>query len=358
MPATLEYLMTGASEWTRHRLSRPLSAFRDETNRNRWTAQAGKWHMGEHVKDHFHLLAGENTDMLSETYGELPANDNSGAHLWVPLLEHRPESQPFFLWLAAIDPHRGYEEGIIENPHTIDDVILPPYVPDTERVRKDFALYYDEISRLDQYVGKVVETLDRQGVGDNTVILFISDNGRPFPRDKTTLYDSGIKTPWIVKWPQTIAPQSETDALVSAVDIARVLKERGHEIERKRIDLKGTIKEIGSYEVPIRVHPQVTATVAVEVVDEEGVVTLEGGPEVDEEAVSEAAADVAEGTETDVDALAEQALEAAREYEEQQAALEAEREAAGLDPSGAPEPADEASEATVEDEAGEEPETG
>jgi N-sulfoglucosamine sulfohydrolase len=185
-----------------------------------WTAQAGKWHMGEHVKDHFHLLAGENTDVLSETYGELPANDNSGAHLWVPLLEHRPESQPFFLWLAAIDPHRGYEEGIIENPHTIDDVILPPYVPDTERVRKDFALYYDEINRLDQYVGKVVETLDRQGVGDNTVILFISDNGRPFPRDKTTLYDSGIKTPWIVKWPQTIDPQSETDALVSAVDIA------------------------------------------------------------------------------------------------------------------------------------------
>jgi large subunit ribosomal protein L9 len=145
---------------------------------------------------------------------------------------------------------------------------------------------------------------------------------------------------------------------VSAVDIARVLKERGHDIERKRIDLKGTIKEIGSYEVPIRVHPQVTATVAVEVVDEEGVVTLEGGPEVDEEAVSEAAADVAEGTETDVDALAEQALEAAREYEEQQAALEAEREAAGLDPSGAPEPADDAEEATVEDEAGEEPETG
>ncbi|MDY6868015.1 MAG: DUF4976 domain-containing protein, partial [Chloroflexota bacterium] len=51
-------------------------------------------------------------------------------------------------------------------------------------------------------------------------ILFISDNGRPFPRDKTTLYDSGIKTPWIVKWPERVEAGSETESLVSSVDIA------------------------------------------------------------------------------------------------------------------------------------------
>jgi N-sulfoglucosamine sulfohydrolase len=185
-----------------------------------WTAQAGKWHMGNHMKDRFHFLAEENTSALQNSYGELPVSDGSGAHLWVPLLEHRPENQPFFLWLAALDPHRDYEEGIIDQPHTIHDVRLPPYVPDTEKVRRDYALYYDEISRLDQYVGRVVETLEKQGVRDNTVILFISDNGRPFPRDKTTLYDSGIKTPWIISWPDQITPRSETSSLVSAVDIA------------------------------------------------------------------------------------------------------------------------------------------
>lgn len=117
---------------------------------------------------------------------------------------------------------------------------------------------------------------------------------------------------------------------VSANDIQRVLKERGHDIERKRIDLRGTIKQIGTYEVPVQVHPQVIATVTVEVVDEEGkIIVNAGGAVVDTEAVAEAqaaaeaAADAAEGTETDVDVLAEQALEAAEEFEAQQAATEA-----------------------------------
>ncbi|MCC5905619.1 MAG: sulfatase [Balneolaceae bacterium] len=185
-----------------------------------WTAQAGKWHMGDHIKGRFDFLAEDNTDALRESVGELPQADGSGSHLWVPLLQHRPENQPFFLWLAAVDPHRGYQEGTIDEPHTPEDVILPPYVPDTEKVRKDFAMYYDEISRLDEYTGRVVEELERQGVLDNTVILFISDNGRPFPRDKTTLHDSGIKTPWIISWPDAITPGTETESLVSVVDIA------------------------------------------------------------------------------------------------------------------------------------------
>jgi large subunit ribosomal protein L9 len=113
---------------------------------------------------------------------------------------------------------------------------------------------------------------------------------------------------------------------VSAVDVQRVLKERGHDVERKRIDLKQGIKVIGTYEVPVQVHPQVVATVQVEVVDEEGVVLVAGGniePAVDKEAVTEAAAEVAEGTETDVDVLAEQALEAAKEFEAERLATEA-----------------------------------
>jgi arylsulfatase A-like enzyme len=66
----------------------------------------------------------------------------------------------------------------------------------------------------------VVAELDRQGVADNTLILFITDNGRPFPRDKTSLYDGGIRTPWIVKWPNGIKGGQESKSLVSAVDIA------------------------------------------------------------------------------------------------------------------------------------------
>jgi large subunit ribosomal protein L9 len=119
---------------------------------------------------------------------------------------------------------------------------------------------------------------------------------------------------------------------ISANDVQRVLKERGHEVERKRIDLKGTIKQIGEYEIPVQVHPQVVATVQVEVVDEEGKVLLHGAPAVDEEAVETAAAEVAEGSDTDVEALTEQALEAAQEYEQQQGTEDAAADPAAEEP--------------------------
>ena len=91
---------------------------------------------------------------------------------------------------------------------------------DTIKSRQDYALYYDEITRLDRFVGDVVEELQRQNIYENTFILFISDNGRPFPRDKTTLYDSGIKTPFIVHWPKRVKPGSKSDSLISSIDIA------------------------------------------------------------------------------------------------------------------------------------------
>ncbi|MEM9930291.1 MAG: sulfatase/phosphatase domain-containing protein, partial [Bacteroidota bacterium] len=62
--------------------------------------------------------------------------------------------------------------------------------------------------------------LETQGVADNTLILFVSDNGRAFPREKTTLYDVGIKTPWIMKWPGHIKAGTVNPNLVSSIDIA------------------------------------------------------------------------------------------------------------------------------------------
>ena len=188
-----------------------------------WTAQAGKWHLGDSIKNRFDLVADVGTTgfQLSPTGDKTRQKGNgSGCENWVPVLKRRPRDQPFFLWLAAVDPHRPYSEGIIENPHSHDDVVLPPYFPDNSVVREDFAHYYNEITRLDEYVGRVIAELDSQGVSENTMVLFISDNGRPFPRDKTTLYDGGIKTPWIVKWPKKIKPNSASKSLVSSIDIA------------------------------------------------------------------------------------------------------------------------------------------
>ena len=187
-----------------------------------WTAASGKWHLGAAVKDRFDVVddpgeAGFQTDPKT---GKMLALDDSGAAGWIPILQQRPKNKPFFLWLAALDPHRDYVENSIPNPHKPSDVIVPAHLPDTPEVRKELALYYDEITRLDSNIGKVLLELERQGVADNTLILFISDNGRPFPGAKTTMYDFGIRTPLIARWPKMIRRGMVANGLVSSIDIA------------------------------------------------------------------------------------------------------------------------------------------
>lgn len=188
-----------------------------------WIGLAGKYHLGDAVRNHFDGIMEVGTAGFQVGPDGTPQQekgDGSGCESWLELLQSAPKDQPFFLWLAAVDPHRPYHHGIIENPHDPNKVIVPPYLPDVDEVRTDLALYYDEISRMDQYIGDVMAELEKQNQADETIVLFISDNGRPFPRDKTTLYEGGIKTPWIVRWPGKIEPGSSNENLVSSVDIA------------------------------------------------------------------------------------------------------------------------------------------
>ena len=195
-----------------------------------WTVAAGKWHLGNFVKDRFDEVREADVSGFQLPTGKAAkegkitqkaiGDARSGCDQWVPVLKARPKNKPLFAWLAALDPHRDYDKGILDKPHRPEDVKLPPYVTDTIKSRQDYALYYDEITRLDRFVGDVVEELQRQNIYENTFILFISDNGRPFPRDKTTLYDSGIKTPFIVHWPKRVKPGSKSDSLISSIDIA------------------------------------------------------------------------------------------------------------------------------------------
>jgi arylsulfatase A-like enzyme len=171
-----------------------------------WTAAAGKWHLGPAVLDRF--------DQVKQGGGP------SGAEHWLPTLRGRPRGRPFFLWLAAFDPHRPYEPNTLPRPHRPEDAVVPPYLPDLPETRGDLALYYDEIGRLDRFVGEVLAELDRQGETNHTVVVFISDNGRPFPRCKTTAYDSGIRTPLLVRWPGRVKPGGVCTQLVSSVDLA------------------------------------------------------------------------------------------------------------------------------------------
>ena len=172
-----------------------------------WTAAVGKWHLGDAVTDQVNYQETSSPEKMGEA--------------WVAALRQRPREKPFFLWAAHSDPHRSYKPGAVDPPHTQQDVIVPPFFPDTPEVREDLALYYDEVSRFDRHIGDVLDELDQQGVSEDTFALVISDNGRPFPHCKTRVTIPGVRTPFVVRYPRGVRnPGTEVMQTISTVDIA------------------------------------------------------------------------------------------------------------------------------------------
>jgi arylsulfatase A-like enzyme len=129
--------------------------------------------------------------------------------------------RPFFLWVGFHEPHRPYRPGTVTEPHDPAAVMVPPQLADTPETRQDLARYYDAIARMDSAVGRMVTELERRELRDNTLVVFLSDNGAPFPREKGTLYDSGTRAPLILSWPRVIPAGSVFDrGLVSTIDLA------------------------------------------------------------------------------------------------------------------------------------------
>ena len=176
-----------------------------------YTMAVGKWHLGEAEKRHWHTIV------------ECAGSDTG--HSAVKLLRERDKDKPFFFWVASKDPHRPYGQDNIENQYGSDDVIVPPFLPDHPLIREDIACYYNEIVRFDRHVGQVLDELSRQTILDDTFVVYVSDNGMPFPRAKTTLYDSGIRTPLLVRYPALARPGTIQRSLVSTIDIAPTVLE-------------------------------------------------------------------------------------------------------------------------------------
>ncbi len=144
---------------------------------------------------------------------------------WPSFVNDWPRENPFFLAFGFTEPHRPYQENIIPDPHRPLDVNVPPFLPDLPEVRKDLAQYYDEIALLDSEVGKFLNWLEHEGLMENTLIVFWGDNGMPFPRAKTTLYDAGIRVPMIAFWKGRIPGGSVQNGLFSFIDIAPTMLE-------------------------------------------------------------------------------------------------------------------------------------
>jgi arylsulfatase A-like enzyme len=132
----------------------------------------------------------------------------------------RPKDRPFFLQAGFTDPHRPYEKGAFKPPHDPAKVRLPAFLPDDPEIRADLADYHDEIARMDAECGDLFELLKREGVWENTVVIFTGDNGMPFPRAKGTCYDAGVCVPLIVRMPRGMQRGQVRSELMSHIDLA------------------------------------------------------------------------------------------------------------------------------------------
>jgi arylsulfatase A-like enzyme len=136
-------------------------------------------------------------------------------------LQDLPPDRPFCFWFGSHFPHRAYEEGSgAKSGMKIEDVDVPPFLPDKPAVRSDFLDYYHEVQQFDAEVGDLLRLLNKSGRAENTLVVVTSDNGMPFPRGKTNLYDSGTRMPLAIRWPGRVKPGRKTDALISFTDFA------------------------------------------------------------------------------------------------------------------------------------------
>jgi arylsulfatase len=200
-----------------------------------YTVLAGKNHMGPEVRPAF--------DKVTDPIGP------GGERQWVRHLKQRPREKPFFMWLASTDAHRDWQTTDRDLRYDAAQIVLPPYLFDGPQTRQDLADHLHEISRLDRFVGNVRQELERQGVAGNTYVIFTADNGRPFPRCKTRLYDSGTKPPFIVWRPGNIE-RGRTASLISVIDLAPTILELAGVSQDQRLQ--------GVSFAPILADPQAT----------------------------------------------------------------------------------------------------
>ena len=139
------------------------------------------------------------------------------------------DGEPWIFWMGIREPHRKYQygTGLSLTGKTADDVDrVPSYWPDNEVVRTDLLDFAYEIEYYDAHIVRAIEMLREAGQLDNTLIIWTSDNGMPFPRRKGNSYEGSTHLPLAVMWPSGLRnPGRVSDELVSLVDITPTILE-------------------------------------------------------------------------------------------------------------------------------------
>ena len=138
-------------------------------------------------------------------------------------LDLAPKEEPWFFWLGFSDPHHVWNTVSSKGKLDPAKITLPPHLPDLPGVRADLANYLQEVEHLDEDVKTVLDVLEARGLAQNTLVIFIGDNGMAMPHGKGYLTDPGINTPCIVRWPGVVKPGQKAHNLLSGEDFTPTL---------------------------------------------------------------------------------------------------------------------------------------
>ncbi len=174
-------------------------------------------------------LAGVNKERFSRGTGKTDWNFKpDGKPFDSGKWAHLKENQPFYAQINFSETHRGAAwnnaHKHIEKTADPAKIELPPYYPDHEIARKDWAQYLNTAMSLDKKVGYVLDKLTKDGLAENTVVMFFGDHGRAMIRGKQWCYDSGLRVPLIVRWPsgarppKQITPGAVDDRIIASID--------------------------------------------------------------------------------------------------------------------------------------------
>ena len=184
------------------------------------TCSIGKYHLAPEATYHFETYR---NDGIQGSRNSVRMAEN--AKSWIT----EKDDRPFFLYWCSTDPHRAaqgfanspkddFYPGVTPVRFIADKMRVPSWLPDAPEVRQEWAEFYEAINRLDQGVGTLMQALQDTGHWDDTLVMFLADNGPPFPGAKTTLYDPGARLPLIVRDPMQ-PRRGTTDALACWADI-------------------------------------------------------------------------------------------------------------------------------------------
>ncbi len=174
------------------------------------TASFGKYHVAPQAQYDFEFWGKD----FMEGKGNSPSKLAAGADAFI----RADDERPFFLYFCTQEPHRPFKREEAEAVHP-KDVLVPSFLPDNAATRQELAEYYSSVEQADSGLVALIETLKDTGHWDDTLIIYISDNGIAFPGAKTNCYEPGLRLPCVVRNPDVAQQGVVTNAMVTWADI-------------------------------------------------------------------------------------------------------------------------------------------